>query len=98
MSVLIKGEKMPNNCHECKFKRWTHSALKGSWFCPLRHKFLSVRVITQGKRYSDCPLVDAPPHGRLIDADVFEEMLNSEEGVELKDAPTVIESEEQGNE
>lgn len=69
MSILIKGAKMPKNCHECKFKRWTHSALKGSWFCPLRHKFISTGVITQGKRYSDCPLVEVPSDNVTEDMD-----------------------------
>ena len=49
----------------------------------------------ENKRPYGCPLVEIPPHGRLIDAGVFEEMLNSEGGVELKDVPTVIESEEE---
>lgn len=103
MSILIKGMKMPKNCHECGFKSWTHSALKGSWFCPLRRKFLSTRVIIQGKRYSDCPLVEIPPHERLIDADRlsiqrenYDTYNDYSEIFDMIDnAPTVIKSEEE---
>lgn len=65
--LLIKGVKMPQGCRQCYFKEWTNS--RAGWFCPLRHKFLSMRVIIQDKRYDDCPLVEIPSHGRLIDAD-----------------------------
>ena len=106
MSILIKGAEKPKSCRECKFKNWTHSALQGGWFCPLRHKFISVRLITQGKRYSDCPIVEIPPHGRLIEADkakrvfgdYFEKVKVARRYAEsLVDnaIPTVIESEEE---
>lgn len=65
--LLIKGAIMPQGCRQCHFKEWTNS--RAGWFCPLRHKFLSMRVIIQAKRYADCPLVAIPSHGRLIDAD-----------------------------
>lgn len=106
--LLIKGVKMPQGCRQCHFKEWTNS--RAGWFCPLRHKFLSMRVIIQDKRYGDCPLVEIPPHGRLIDSDKLvrhmeerQQRLNDDEALWelsvvdtfLSDAPTVIESEEE---
>lgn len=65
LSILIKGAKMPQGCRQCHFKEWTN--LRAGWFCPLRQKFLSSKVIIQDKRYDDCPLVEIPSHGELID-------------------------------
>ena len=62
MSVLVRGMKMPNHCGEC-----------GIEWCE-RWKTLIVAGMPSAKaRPSDCPLVPVPPHGRLIDADAFEE-------------------------
>ena len=47
----------------------------------------------------DCPLIEVPPHGRLIDADALEDSLGIED-VDIyayhiiNDSPTVIEREE----
>lgn len=37
--------------------------------CPLRHDCPFPQFIN--RRSEDCPLVEIPPHGRLIDADAF---------------------------
>ena len=63
MSVLIKGMEMPKACWECKLKVYLFQQL---WCVP------SNKVMDRGdntKREPDCPLVEGPPHGRLIDAD-----------------------------
>lgn len=92
MSILIKGAKMPKNCYECM------RTLGLDYLdCPANNARYDP-AIGVNRRYDCCPLVEIPPHGRLIDADVFEEMLNSKGGVKLKDMPTVIESEEQEHE
>ncbi len=92
MSVLIRGEKMPKSCGECQSTLGLFSS-KCPLFKDFPKKFDYDPEIGNKGRYAGCPLVDIPPHGRLIDANVFEEMLNSKGGVELKDVPTVIESE-----
>ncbi len=98
MSILIKGAKMPEGCQKCKCLR------KSVYVCGLDYDYTCLLGAKQipmpwheqlHNRADDCPLIEIPPHGRLIDADVFEEMLNSEGGVELKNVPTVIESEEE---
>ena len=53
MSVLIKGMEMPKDCDDCRFHK--------SYYCVLTD------IITNGMQ--GCPLVEVPPHGRLVDAD-----------------------------
>ena len=96
MSVLIKGMKMPKNCDKCILS--SSMAMR----CDATKK--SLVTDTYPKRPSWCPLVKAPEsHGRLIDADEFEDELyehefsnwcDKDEVSELIDnMQTVIESE-----
>lgn len=101
MSVLIKGMEMPRDCPMCPLSHWNR--LDEFTGCEVVNGKRFAVTIDEGYAQSNtrpswCPLVEIPPHGRLIDADVFEEMLNSKGGVKLKDMPTVIESEEQEHE
>ena len=67
MSVLIKGMEMPTNCDVCPFCDYASArcdAVKGTPHTPeSRYE----------KRADFCPLVEIPPHGRLIDADKLKE-------------------------
>ena len=66
MSILIKGMEMPKNCDECFFLGTDNNA---HWYCYCQKKKIS---ITSEKAYdSGCPIIELPPHGRLIDADAF---------------------------
>lgn len=97
MSILIKGEAMPKSCGECPCICLNWSFIG----CAIT----ASRTDDVDLRLPDCPLVEIPPHGRLIDADEFEDELyehefsnwcDKDEVSELIDsAPTVIESEEQ---
>lgn len=61
MSIIIKGMKMPKNCAECKC----------TWVDDDYNKvccFTDVVALSIG-RQDNCPLIELPPHGRLIDAD-----------------------------
>lgn len=69
MSILIKGMEMPKNCRACPFE---HIAIS---YCNVIKK--STSHYPSGKeiltpRHKDCPLVEIPPHGRLIDADALQ--------------------------
>lgn len=67
MSVLIEGMEMPKNCDECP----CYYETEGAW----RNECQVLReecAISEG-RPSWCPLVEIPPHGRLIDADALED-------------------------
>lgn len=64
MSILIKGVKKPKECYCCHCStinmngKWGKCNLLGRDYSSYPHGI-----------YEDCPLVDIPPHGRLIDAD-----------------------------
>jgi len=60
MSILIPNRNLPNNCYECPMRDHV-----GCW--------ATLRMFSQttnlAVRQSDCPLIELPKHGRLIDAD-----------------------------
>lgn len=62
MSILIKGMKMPKNSRNCPFavmaEDWEKECIVGG-----RYEWNPDRVC------EGCPLVEVPPHGRLIDSD-----------------------------
>ena len=62
MSVIVVGMKMPKNCAECPCERYE---------CLLLDKDAEdiMQYFTGDKRHPDCPLIDLPPHGDLIDRD-----------------------------
>ena len=98
MSILIRGMEMPQNCDKCRFQ----SAFK--LYCDaMPYNFCG--NTDDIERPDWCPLIELPPHGRLIaektiteiryhDADGYH-IVNGEQLCELEiDAPTVIEAEE----
>ena len=79
MSVLIRDMEMPKNCAECRFcvNGFTDEAPMYECACET-YENVSVLVDDHGKPFDFrpdwCPLVEVPaPHGRLIDADAFDE-------------------------
>ena len=98
MSVLVKGMKMPKNCMLCSFcveeadpRNGEMCLVTGKLMPPCNHE-----------RLDDCPLIQVPQHGRLIDADALladvrahsESYFADDFAHEWVDvAPTVIESE-----
>ena len=61
-SVLIRGMKMPDACPNCPFVM--------AYYCLLIGISDDNEVTNYiNKRHPNCPLVELPPHGRLIDAD-----------------------------
>ena len=65
--LLIRGMEMPRvcaNCFACKYDR--NSGLSA---CNISGCVLMFADMM--KRDKDCPLVEVPDHGRLIDADAF---------------------------
>lgn len=107
MSILIKGMKKPETCSKCPFCQFDGLDLKLRCLVTDEDIFFDAKK----KRAGNCPLVEIPPHGRLIDADklenIFFDILNKPDEydkplhdmvLELQTASTVIESEEQENE
>ena len=72
MAILIKGAKMPEGCQKCKCLR------KSAYVCGLDYDYTCLLGAKQipapwykqlHNRALDCPLVEIPPHGRLIEAE-----------------------------
>lgn len=65
MGVYIKGMEMPHSCDDCR--------LKSSYVYAVRTEECSYYrrsvdpYVSIGKRPDWCPLVEVPPHGRLVD-------------------------------
>lgn len=113
MIILITDVKMPTCCDECAFVK---TVGLDRWKCELSGcDFNSWDVGwadgTENKyiRHSSCPLVEVPPHGRLIDVDAVLDGLAHKLGIRsldylipseraivswFKDAPTIIPAEE----
>lgn len=65
--VLIKGMKMPARCELCQF-----SGISGKSCELISCTFTGKhRYFNDGQYMDGCPLVELPPHGRLVDADAL---------------------------
>ena len=87
MSVLIKSMNKPTECMTCMFFR---TDIRNVDWCVLTEKDLPC----------DCPIVEIPPHGRLVDADAIDYSLGVEDRDGyvhwvLEDAPTIVDAERQ---
>lgn len=104
MSVLIKGMEMPKSCYSCNFCQYYVEPNQGCYCVAL---FVDLhRTDFVKERLPNCPLIEIPPHGRLIDANpiikfIQDGLNNGEFGYdqikvmgEIQYAPTIIESEE----
>ena len=60
--ILIKGMEMPQNCGECPF---IFSSWGIEYYCHLARASTSAEYVEREKM-TNCPLVELPPHGRLI--------------------------------
>ena len=91
MSVLIKGIEMPKSCDKCEL-------MTANYGCAFVG---AVGGESYRKRAWDCPLVEVPEHGRLIDADCcndyFYEHMSDDMMIAAMNAinemPTIIETE-----
>ena len=71
MSVLIKGMEMPKSCYWCPLGINCDACEGYEYYCAA----LSERIgyeneeprVPRDKRRDGCPLIEIPPHGRLID-------------------------------
>ena len=96
MGVYIKDMEMPQNCEECDLKVWDEYD-SVDYVCP----FSGVIVLNIGRQGS-CPLIEVPPHGRLIDADKLRKAEFIHDGDayavvmsrDIEQAPTIIPAEE----
>ena len=89
MSILIKGMKMPQNCDACPM-------LYEYRFCALTDDHASsIEWKMEEKRMPNCPLIELPDHGDLVDRD--ELYVNTMDYCDLEEkilnAPAVIPAE-----
>lgn len=86
MGVYIPDMEMPKTCANCDFVEPI------GLMCTRIHKFLD-REDYRYERDKDCPLVEVPEHGRLIDADkVKNEHSDFDYLYVIDDAQTIIEA------
>ena len=73
MSVIVPIE-MPKSCYSedefCPFHTFVFDLNGGKNICTQLEKTAS-----RDKRLEHCPLVELPPHGRLIDADALQKFI-----------------------
>ena len=94
MSVLIINMEMPNTCKACVCSNYYERM--DMILCDIMDKQLDEKQ-WKSERHHDCPLIEVPPHGRLIDADAIQDYNVETFGQRLliiDTAPTVIEAED----
>ena len=69
MSVIVMGIEMPNTCYECNFCQHYVEPNQG-YYCVALFADLH-RTEINNERNENCPLVEVPPHGDLIDRDTL---------------------------
>jgi hypothetical protein len=90
MSVLIKDIRIPESCAECRFcvNGFTDDAPMYECACQ-SYDNVSVLVDKDGQPFDFrpewCPLIELPPHGRLIDADAFDERVRVAGGMSAEE-------------
>ena len=103
MSVLIKGMEMPTDCDNCSLfdDRFDYPS------CNATGHSRGYNWNPRGQRMPDCPLIEIPPHGRLIDENAikawFDEWYDPNVEIlvwqlidEIKNVPTVIPADKDG--
>ena len=71
MSVLVKGMEMPKSCHNCELSAKVNLEYGNGYFCQM----LAEMIANTHERKANCPLIEIPPHGDLIDRDALAKCL-----------------------
>ena len=70
MSIIIEGMEMPASCYFCPLTN------DGFYLCKANNPYKHLEDECEERRPDWCPLIEVPePHGRLIDADAYGEIL-----------------------
>lgn len=91
MSIIVRGMEMPKNCGSCPLRRINENR---AW-CYRTGEYIDFNKEFDGRK-NNCPLIEVPPHGRLIDADAIQAHEIDIYGKRLRvidEAKTVIEAE-----
>lgn len=68
MSILIKGMAMPERCIDCELCTLKVMGAHRTTCIICRHN--GEEIALHGRR-EDCPLIELPPHGDLVDRDAL---------------------------
>ena len=72
MSVIVKNMEMPKTCADCHDADLPTAIAWLGAKCPWAHGIIDPGVYDlRHERHPDCPLVELPPHGDLIDRDAL---------------------------
>ena len=96
--IYIPGMEMPKGCEVCAFSK--SSCTGESIYCGIDY---STVPWSETEKPFDCPLVEVPDHGRLIDADAIPFVI-SEDGCmddwafryDINDMPTIVPADKDG--
>ena len=98
MSILINGMGMPKSCSDC----FAEQCIGSDFGCDILGFDDANTTCFTKKRRKDCPLIEIPPHGRLIDANTIPWIEGKDEQdkpiylllkFQVEELPTIIESE-----
>ena len=67
--ILIRGFEMPHNCFECPLFSNCDACEGHECGCGLLGGIGYEEDISKDRRRDDCPIIELPPHGDLIDRD-----------------------------
>lgn len=100
MDILIKNMEMPKSCADCEFCETYEADYSWCYACTRTGK-MPLNIL-QHIRPSDCPLIELPEHGDLVNLGDVYEAINREivpKGIFLSDfykafadIPTVLEA------
>ena len=78
MAILIRGMEMPTSCDKCSYSAWSNfyqiyvcNAARKNEPVLFDGKQTKSTAVARSARADNCPLVEIPPLGRLIDADAL---------------------------
>ena len=101
MGIYLPNMEMPKNCGECPF---IFTSWGIEYYCHLAESSTSAEYVGREKM-TNCPLIELPPHGRLIDiksvedgkfvtvSNDYQRWWNGALESVIDNAPTVIEAE-----
>ena len=87
--IVIRNMEMPTRCGKCDLRTYRMSVECDMVAVCSRLKREIPTFNLGEERMFDCPLVELPPHGELVDRNFI--ITN---GLSLRDAPTVLEATE----
>lgn len=106
MGIYIPGMEMPESCYYCPFADGVWQKNKR---CLINGKEMPRDGRDVQQNHINCPLIEIPPHGDLIDRDALYEVVKKRTrnwaggwndiecvltGNDIKNAPTIIDAEE----